>query len=341
MNPVVFGLIGCGWIGGLHAAVIHSLDHGILSAVSDINPDAGMKLARQYHCQYYQNYQDLLKDPQIQAVAICLPTGLHAETSIQAFRHGKHVICEKPIEINLEKAKEMINAAQNGNKKLSIIMQHRFDLPVMAVKKAVSQNIFGKILWGTSRTLWYRDDAYFEHGWRGTWKYDGGGALMNQSIHYIDLLLYFLGDVKSISAKCRRILHHQIEAEDIGVANLEFQNGSIGTIEGSTSCYPGEGSQLCLFGESGSVIIKDDRLVSYSLKNGTKCPELESHSGFRPDIDPAFGMDKGSHKRQYENFVSAILNDTALLVTGEEAVKSVSVIKNIYKASDRKSEIYM
>lgn len=341
MRPITFGLIGCGWIGGLHAAVINGLDNAELTAVSDINEAAGSHLSSLYHCRYYQDYMALLNDPNIQAVSICLPSGMHGKLAVEALRHGKHVICEKPMEISLEKGEEMIQAAKTSGRKISIIMQHRFDPPIIALKKAISENVIGRILWAASRTLWYRDDKYYSNGWRGTWKYDGGGALMNQSIHYIDLLLYLMGDVRSVSAKCRNLLHSQIETEDIGIADLEFENGSLGTIEGATLCYPGEGSQLCVFAENGSVIIKDDCLISYHLKDQTEYAGFEALLGEKPQINPFFGLDERSHKMQYEDFTAAILNDREPLVNGEEALRSIQVIQKIYEASWLKTEVYL
>lgn len=340
MKTVNFGVIGCGWMGGLHSEIIHSLGNTTLHAVSGTNEQAGLKLSSKYNCQYYKNYIDLLKDPLIDAVAICLPTGLHGTVTMEAAHFGKHIICEKPIEINTLNASKMIQSCHRAQVKLSIIMQHRFDEPILAVEKALSDGVLGKIILGVSRTLWYRDEHYFANAWRGTWAYDGGGALMNQSIHYIDLLLYLLGDVKSVSAKCRRLLHQQIEAEDVGIANLEFLSGSLGTIEGTTAAYPGEGSQLCLFAEKGTVIIKDDQLFSYHLKGDVKYPDFERLLGKQPQIHPSFGVDEGAHRRQYEDFVSSIINDHVPLVTGEEALKSLSVIKAIYEASDKKTEVY-
>ncbi|NLY72738.1 MAG: Gfo/Idh/MocA family oxidoreductase [Tissierellia bacterium] len=341
MKKVRFGLIGCGSIGRVHADIIKGLAHAELVAIAG-RGDHHREFAEDLSCDFCLDYEDLLNNPEIDAVAICLPSGAHSRAAIQAARAGKHVICEKPIATTLEEGQAMIDAARDKEVELAVIFQHRFDKPIVLLKQAIEEGKLGKLLWGSSKTIWYRDDKYFSNPWRGTWEHDGGGALINQSIHYIDLLIHLFGDVKSLSGKCRTLRHKEIETEDIGVANLEFTSGAIGTIEGTTASYPGLYAELSVFGEKGSVIIRNDQLLFYHFEGG-KWQEFEKI--LDPEKANALNtgpeVDRASHIRQYEDFINAILEKRRPLVTGEEAIKSLEVIKAIYRASDTKKEVYL
>jgi UDP-N-acetyl-2-amino-2-deoxyglucuronate dehydrogenase len=342
MKPVRFAIIGCGFIGKLHAGVIQSLPQATLVGICNAHEEQGQKLADAWNCRYYNHYQDVLSDRAIDAVAICTPSGLHHEITIAAARAGKHVICEKPIEIDIARARDMVDVCRDNQIIFSVIMQHRFDEPVLLLQKAIAAGQLGRLLWGAARTIWYRDDQYYANPWRGTWQFDGGGALINQSIHYIDLLISVLGDVQSVSAKCRTRLHQQIEVEDVGVANLEFVNGTIGTIEGTTAAYPGLYAELAIFGEKGTVIIRNDQLLFYRLQNGA-LPSFDVL--LQPEKANALHLDAtisdASHRRQYQDFIAAIQEDRKPLVSGEDALSSLKVIKAIYQASQEKREIYL
>ncbi len=342
MEMLKFALIGCGAIGKMHLEIITSLSNAKLVAVCDSNKEMADSFASQYGCKSYYDYNELMQDKEVDAVTITLPSGLHYAATVAAANAKKHVMCEKPIDISVANAKEMVKVCRENNVTFGVILQHRFDEAVIALRKAVSEGLMGNILWGASRTIWYRDEQYFDNPWRGTWAVDGGGALINQSIHYIDLLLSFLGTVGSVSGKCRKLLHHGIEAEDLGVANLEFTNGKIGTIEGSTVCYPGLYAELCIFGEKGSAVIRNDHLLSYCFESGS-CdfmdkilnPELANKQHIGAAVPP------DSHKRQYEDYVASILSGKKPQVTGTEALHGLEVIKSIYTSSNEKREVFL
>lgn len=342
VDNVRFAVAGCGFIGRLHARVINSIEGAGVTAVMDTDAGAAGELARQYGCRWYDNAEDMLRDPNVDAVAICLPSGLHAELTVRAARAGKHVICEKPMDVSAEQAEKMTAACRENQVRFSVIMQHRFDQPVLLLEKAIEDGLMGRLLWGASRTIWYRDDKYYSNPWRGTWKYDGGGALMCQSIHYIDLLLHIMGNVRSVSGKCRTLGHPQIETEDVGVADVEFENGALGTIEGTTASYPGLYAELAIFGERGTVIIRNDVLSFYQFKDGPQPafdlalnPERAGQLHTGPEIP------SDSHCRQFEDFIEAVRTGGEPAVTGEEAIKSLKLIQAIYKSSVEKREIYM
>ena len=338
MKKVRFGVLGYGAIGRVHADIIHKLPGAELVAVSD----SFAKAAPHLQCDSYDSYQALLENADVDAVSICLPSGLHKEATFAAAKLGKHVICEKPIDIDCIRGQEMVDICKENNVKFGVIMQHRFDPPVALLRKAIADGKLGHVMWGSSKTIWYRDDAYYAGPGRGTWIKEGGGALLGQSIHYIDLLLCILGDAKSVSAKCRKVRHHGIEVEDLGVANIEFSNGKIGTIEGTTASYPGLYAELSIYGDQGCVIIRNDELLFYNFAGGED-PEFEAllnpEKANRLNTSPA--VDPASHTKQYEDFVDAIQTNREPMVTGEDTLKGVQVVKAIYRASDEKREVYL
>jgi len=343
MSKVRFGVVGCGNIGKIHAGIICSIPDAILTGVSDVNPVLCGNLAKSLDCSSYENYVDMLKREDIDAVAVCLPSGMHCQAVTDAARAGKHVIVEKPIEIEPERAEVMIDTCRKYGVKLSVILQHRFDDAVQTLKRSVNDGNIGNLFMGSSRTVWYREPEYYTgNSWRGTWKLDGGGALINQSIHYIDLLLYIMGPVESVSGKCRTLLHKSIEVEDTGIATLQFKSGAIGTIEGTTIAYPGLFTELSIYGEKGTAVIKNDQLEFYKFKEGEKLEfkellnrKVEAKTG----QSKAEGLDTASHKKQYIDVIDAIKNNCEPLITGEEGIRSLAVIRAIYESSKNQKDV--
>lgn len=335
MKKIGIGLIGCGLIGRIHAKVIVALSDAILVAVADTNPSLTNDMNQNYGCRKYSDYNEMLKCKDIDLVSVCVPPALHYQVVSDAARAGKHVVVEKPMDISLDRIDAMIAECRQQEVMLSVIFQHRFDKVVQVVKQAVDEGQLGKLLMGSSRTIWYRDSDYYAVAWRGT-QANGGGALMNQSIHYIDLLQYLMGEVDSVSSACKTLAHTQIEVEDTGIAILKFKSGALGMIEGTTIAYPGWYSELCLFGENGSVFIKDDRLVSYKIKDGT-VPEFDELIKEEGSVAMAVAnpedFDQESHEKQYRDILEAVNSLREPLVNGEEGRKAVAIINAIYRAS--------
>jgi predicted dehydrogenase len=298
-------------------------------------------VASNFACAFHEDYHALLNDQAVDVIVICLPSGLHSKIAIEAANAKKHILCEKPIDIEVSRAEAMVSAALENKVFLGCIMQHRFDKPIELIKLYIDSGTLGKVLWGSAKTIWYRDEAYYANPWRGTWKYDGGGALINQSIHYIDLLLYIMGKPKSVSGKCRTLLHNQIETEDLGVANIEFENGSIGTIEGTTVVYPGLFTELSLYAEKGTVIIRNDELLFYQFSSGKDARFEELLNPCKANaLNQSPSISEDSHARQYQDFVAAIQTGRAPRVTGDDALASLRLIQSIYRASESKKEVY-
>src|SRR5436853_2474942 len=255
-----FGIIGCGVIGRLHAEAITSLPDAQLVAVADIIPERAQELAEKYHVKPYSDFHEMLAREQLDVVDICTPSGQHGEEAIQVMRSRRHVIVEKPMDISRAAIEEMLRVQQETGVKLAVISQHRFDPDTIKVHDLVEAQAFGRLVLGNALIPWWRSQAYYDSGaWRGTWKLDGGGVLMNQSIHSIDLLQWLMGPVKSVCAYTDTLVH-RMEPADVAVAVLRFVNGALGTIAATTGAYPGTGTRIEVYGDKGSAVIEDDRL---------------------------------------------------------------------------------
>ena len=257
-----FGIIGGGMIAEFHAQAIQAMgDLAKLEAIYARNPKKAKRLGEKYGCKSYDDLNQFLANDKINIVTIATPSGAHLEPAIAAARAKKHIICEKPLEVNPSRIKKMIKVAEAENVLLSGIFNRRFNPAVTELKKAIEKKRFGQLTICDAQIKWFRTQAYYDSAkWRGTMALDGGGALMNQAIHTIDLLLYLVGNVKRVSASMSLLTHKNIEVEDTAVAILEFENGALGTIQGSTSCWSSTGhpAEIQICGNQGSVFLSDE-----------------------------------------------------------------------------------
>jgi UDP-N-acetyl-2-amino-2-deoxyglucuronate dehydrogenase len=328
-----FGIVGCGVIAPVHARSVQEVPCARLVAVCDILEQKVKKLAEEYPAEIYLDSHEMFRRPDIDVVCILTPSGLHADIGIAAAQAGKHVLVEKPMDISLVKADQLIDACRAAGVKLGVISQHRFDPAVVVLKQAVEENRLGQLNFGGSHTKWYRSQEYYDSGdWRGTWELDGGGALINQSIHYVDLLQYIMGPVDEIHAYCATRAHKRIEVEDIAVAALKFRSGALGLLEGNTSAYPGFCARLDVYGSEGSVIIENDQISEWKLRSGEAVPVQKVEAGF---IGGTSSKDiwYQSHCRQIEDMVAAIIEDREPLVNGEEGRKSLEIVQAVYESA--------
>ena len=251
-------VVGTGVVGEWHVKTIPVVPGAKLVAVCDIDPAktrAALEKNKLVGIPEYTDIREMLKNEQIDVVHVCTPSGAHFDPCAAAMNAGKNVICEKPLEIQLDRIDQLIEISKKQNVKLAAIFQNRWHEANIAVKAAADQGRFGRIAWAGSFTPWYRPDKYYdEGGWRGTWKLDGGGAIMNQSVHSIDLLQWMVGPVKSVSAYASSRIHSQIEVEDTLSCSLQFENGAFGTILGSTAMFPGQPPRIEIGGENGTAI---------------------------------------------------------------------------------------
>lgn len=333
VEPLKFAIIGCGTIAPTHARCIAELPDARLVAVYDLIPERAAALAGKFGAAVAEDYQSVLSRRDIDVICVLTPSGTHADIGAAAARAGKHVIVEKPMDVTLEKADALIRACAESGVKLCCISQHRFDPAVMALKDAVKAGGLGRLNFGGSHTKWYRSQGYYDSGdWRGTWALDGGGALINQSIHYVDLLQYIMGPVKEIHAYCATRAHERIEVEDIAVASIQFQSGALGLLEGTTSAYPGFCARLDIYGTEGSVIIENDQITAWELRSGDPCPVQGEAGGF---IGGTSSKDiwHHSHMRQIEDMIQAIREDRQPAVDGAEGRKPLEIVMAVYESS--------
>ncbi|MEH7224235.1 Gfo/Idh/MocA family oxidoreductase [Bacillus sp. JJ1566] len=326
------GIVGSGSIANTHMKSIKEVTNAELVAVYSRNKETVQELADTYNLKAYTDYQDFLTNAGIDLVAIVTPSGTHAELGIAAAKAGKHVVVEKPIDITIEKTNQLIEACKHANVILSCIFQHRFDEAVQDVKKVLNEGEFGQLNFGAARTTIYRSQEYYDSGaWRGTWELDGGGALINQSIHYIDLLLYVMGPVDEVHAYTATRAHERIEVEDIAVATVKFKSGALGLIEGNTTAYPGFSTTLDIFGTNGSVIIENDHVREWKFKSGLEYEKKQTE--IEKNMSSNIVKSNQSFVKQYTDVVQAIFENRKPLVTGEEARRSLELILAIYQSA--------
>ena len=333
-SDIGFGIIGLGTIGPWHRDAIAQATGARLVACCDIVEERAKKIAAESGkgIRAYKRIEDMLKDDEVQAVCICTPSGLHGEHAIQAMEAGRHVLSEKPMDINLRQIDAMIETSRRCNVKLAGVFQRRTWPASAKVREAVRTGKLGKLVVGDCYQKYFRSHEYYASGaWRATWELDGGGALMNQGVHGIDLLLYLMGDVKRLSAYARRLVRN-IAVEDTAVAILEFANGAVGVIEGTTSVTPGYGCEVQISGDKGTIKLSEDNITAWDIP-GDESAEAAGEAGTGTAADPLQGLSIYGHIQHVADLVGAIKEDREPMVPGSEARRAVEVIKAIYKSS--------
>ena len=336
-----FGIIGAGMIGHFHAKAITAMDGGTLHSVFDLRQEAADKLAEEYGIKAFSDMEAFLADPELEIVTVGTPSGAHLDPSLAALNAGKHVICEKPLEVTVERIDELMAAAKANGKTLAAVLNRRFHPGMDAFKKAADENRFGQLTSASCYVKWYRDQAYYDSaGWRGTWKLDGGGALMNQSIHTVDALLYLAGPVVAVQANTACLAHERIEVEDIVVAIAEFENGARGVIECSTCTWSKDGhpARVQLAGTEGSVFLADESFELWDFMN-EKPEDAEIQQTLMQGQEAGLGANDPSainfyqHQRNFEEVVNAIHEGREPTTSAAEARKPVALIRAIYESA--------
>ncbi len=333
-----FALIGCGRIGQRHAE--HIVNNGELAAVCDVDFSKAKLLGEKYQAKAYKDLDELLKNEKdIDVVSVCTPNGLHAIHTIKALKAGNHVLCEKPMCINVYDCGEMIKVAEKANRRLFIVKQNRFNPPVVAVKKLIDEKKLGKIFSVQLNCFWNRNPQYYTSSeWKGTKKLDGG-TLYTQFSHFIDLLYYMIGDVKEVHAFAENYNHKdEIEFEDNGVVALKFYNGALGTIHFTINSYKKnmEGS-ITIFAEKGTVKIGGQYLneLEYQSLDGFKIEGLPK--GNPPNNYGKYVGSMSNHDKVYENVVAVLTDGGVIATNGFEGLKTVEIIDKIYASVNKHS----
>lgn len=323
-----FGIIGCGSIAGIHAQAMEAMEAGFLEAVCDRVPERAKVFAESHGCRWHTSPEALVADPDIDIVCICVPSGLHAQYAVMAARAGKHIVVEKPMAITAQQLDEVEQAVCDAGVKLAVISQLRFMESVQRLKSAIESGELGKIYFADCRMRYYRSQEYYDQGgWRGTWALDGGGALMNQGIHGIDLVQYIMGGVKSVYAQCRT-MGRKIETEDAANLLVEYTCGAIGVIQGTTLADPGEPRTITVSGEKGTVVLQEDTIVRWDVKDSV-VPTGKTGVGAHQD---PMAIPFAFHQTQLEDLIEAIEKDRRPFVDEKEGRKGVELILAAYRS---------
>ncbi|MGC6415386.1 MAG: Gfo/Idh/MocA family protein [Bacteroidia bacterium] len=335
MKKLKFAIVGCGRIGQRHAS--HIVNNGELAAVCDIIPEKAQEIAANYGAKVYNSIEALLEGEQdLDVVSICSPNGLHAAHSIAALNAGNHVLCEKPLAINVSDCGEMIKAAEKVNRRLFAIKQNRFNPPVRVVKEAIDSGKLGNILSIQLSCFWNRNENYYSNSWKGTADLDGG-TLYTQFSHFVDLIYWMIGDVKSVEAYTGNYTHQGIiEFEDTGVVIMEFYNGAIGTINYTVNSYDKnmEGS-LTIFGDKGTVKIGGQYLNELEYQSIKDFEIKDIPLGNKPNNYGNYQGSMSNHDSVYQNLVDVLQHNKAISTSAFEGLKTVEIIDKIYNAAKR------
>lgn len=338
-----FGIVGAGMISEFHAKAIAAMDDAELVAIYSRRMEKSQEFSEKHNCTAYASYDDFLAHEGLDIITICTPSGAHLEPIEQAAKAGKHIICEKPLEVTTERVDQMISACEQNNVMLAGIFPRRFNQSTQLLKQAIEQGRFGTINMADAYVKWWRTQAYYDSGaWRGTWALDGGGALMNQSIHTIDLLLHVMGDVKTVRAETRLVAHSGIEVEDTAIAMLEFESGALGVIQGSTACWSEEGhpAEVQITGSKGSVFMSDDKFRVWEFQEPQPDDDtirkdygLSASAAGAGAADPA-AIDFTWHQKNFEDAVQALKEGRSPAIDGTEGRRAIALLNAIYRSAE-------
>ncbi|HEY2787480.1 MAG TPA: Gfo/Idh/MocA family oxidoreductase [Fimbriiglobus sp.] len=342
MPPFGFALVGCGMIARYHARAILEIPGARVAALVSRTLSNGETLIRETgipHCPTFTSLDEALKAPGVDAVIITTPSGAHLEPATLAAAAGKHVVVEKPLEITVDRCDRIIAVCDKHKVQLCTIFPSRFGDANVALKAAVDAGKFGRLTLGETACKWWRTQAYYdEGGWKGTQALDGGGALMNQAVHNVDLLLWMMGDVSHACGFTATLAHERIEVEDTAVAVLKFKNGALGTIRATTSVHPGYPKTIAIHGDKGSAEIEQDDVVRWDFT-----PETDDDRTTKAKFAAKAGASGGAadpkaishegHRRQLAEFVAAVQAGRTPKVDGREGRKSVALIRAIYDSN--------
>jgi len=341
-KKIGFAILGCGVVANYHSAAIFELsDSATLVGVADNKYERAKAFADEHETYAFKDFDEVLKCPEVNVVCICTPSGLHAEAAIAAAKAGKHLVIEKPLGITKEQLDAVEQACEEKNIKAACILQSRFYRSIRKVKTAINEGILGRIVCADVYMKYSRTQQYYDSSkWRGTKAIDGGGALMNQGIHGVDLLMYMAGDVKSVFAYSKTLARN-IEVEDTLVCVLEFESGATGVIEATTSVYPGYPRLLNIHGDKGTISLEENLIVRWDIETSANEEDLViTPIRFSAAHTPT-AISPDGHMLQIEDMVNAIKEDRKPMIDCAEGRKCVDIILAIYRSAEEKKVVYI
>ena len=337
MSTPKFALVGAGVIGKHHGLVMSQLaDRLELVAVADVVKERAEELAAARGGRPYGSLSEALAAEDVDVVVVCTPTGRHGEVAVEALDAGKHVIVEKPAEITVARTDEIIRARERAGTLVTVISQHRFDPATETTLTAIARGELGRLTSGIASIDWWRGQNYYDSGdWRGTWELDGGGALMNQGVHTVDLLVAALGRPVEVFAYTGTLAHERIEVEDVAAGVIRFAGGALGVLHATTAAYPGLSARLQVHGDRGSAVIDNDQLAFF--EKAADSGEEQAYGTTSARAVPTAGSDPGrlsdAHRLQYLNFLGALDGTEQLRVDLETNRQSIGVITGAYESA--------
>lgn len=342
-RKIGYAVTGLG-VGRAHAKAAFNSKNGKLIAVCDLLPEKLERAKAEYgDILTYTDFDEMLKNPDIEVVSICLPSGMHAEFAVRALEAGKNVLVEKPVDITVEAAQKIEDARIKTGLKAGVIHQNRFNACMKPMKEAIESGRLGRIFLGTFAVKWYRTQEYYDNGgWRGTWAMDGGGSLMNQAIHTVDLMQWLMGDVESVTSQMG-MFNHEIETEDMTASLVKFKNGASATFISTTCAYPGLSTDIQVYGTKGSIEVDGDQLKLWRIEGededeGKGMIDLYgAGNGSATALDPTLVV---GHATQVNDIIDAVLFDRTPLIVPSDAIKSVRIANAIYESAKTGKTIY-
>lgn len=333
-----YAVLGLG-IGMAHADAAYASPRADLVAVCDINEKRLAKAAGKYKgVTPYTDFEDLLRDPRVDVISICLPSAMHADFAVRAMEAGKHVLCEKPLDITPDRARLIEEARVRTGMRCGVVHQNRFNVDMYPIRKAVTEGRLGKLILGTFAVKWYRDQSYYDNGgWRGTWEMDGGGSLMNQAVHTVDLMLWLMGEAESVTAHAG-IYNHEIDTEDTTASLIKFKSGAVATFVSTTCAYPGISTEICLYGTGGSVEADADCLKTWKMKDAEdedaeEAAMLTRYGGGNLTAIPEDAARRFGHDHVVNDMIDAVLDGRDPEVMPADALRAVAMVNAVYESA--------
>ncbi len=336
MQRIRVAILGAGNIAGVHAQAIDEVEGAMLTVVADGGSGRGRDLAERFGARYLADAAAVADADDVDALIIATPSGTHAEAAVAAAERGKHALVEKPLDVTLARCDAMIAAARRHHTVLAAVFQNRFAPGVERAREAAAAGRLGRLVIANGLVPWHRPAEYYrDGGWRGTWALDGGGALMNQGIHTVDLLLHLAGPVSAVAARSGHLLH-AIETEDTASATLLFESGAYGALQATTASWPGSPARIELYGDAGSIVLEDGRIARWRLSDGDAAEEAAmlalDPGAAGGTADPlAIGVER--HRRQLEDFLAAVREGRQPAVPPLEARRAVELVVAVYSAA--------
>lgn len=345
-RKIGYAVLGLG-IGMAHADAAYQSENADLVAVCDIDHNRLKRAVRKYAgVTAYESFEDLLRDDRVDVISICLPSAMHADFAVRAMEAGKHVLVEKPLDITPDRARLIEEARIRTGMICGVVHQNRFNVDMYPIRETMESGRLGQLILGTFAVKWYRDQAYYDNGgWRGTWEMDGGGSLMNQAVHTVDLMQWLMGDVESVTSHVG-IYDHDIKTEDTTASLIKFKSGAVATFVSTTCAYPGISTEIMLYGTGGSIEADADCLKTWKMKDAEDEDAEESamlarYGGGNLTACPEDAARLFGHDHVVEDMITAVRDGRTPEVTPADALKAVEIVCTVYESARTGKTVYL